>query len=76
MKKKLTFLFVAFQIYQFSFSQVDVVYNDLVWSDEFNTNGVVNSNNWHHQTLLPVGGNCNNGEVQHYTNLITNSFVS
>ena len=48
MKKKLTFLFVAFQIYQFSFSQVDVVYNDLVWSDEFNTNGVVNSNNCHH----------------------------
>jgi beta-glucanase (GH16 family) len=62
-------------ITQCCFSQVDVVYNDLVWSDEFNTNGPVNGTNWHHQTQLPEGGSWFNGEVQHYTNLPANSFV-
>jgi hypothetical protein len=38
------------------YSQVDVVYNDLVWSDEFDTDGAINSNNWFHQTQLPAGG--------------------
>ena len=57
-------------------AQVDVVYNDLVWSDEFDTNGAINSTNWFHQTQLPAGGNWFNGEQQHYTNQITNSFVN
>lgn len=57
-------------------AQVDVVYNDLVWSDEFETNGAINSTKWHHQTQLPNGGSWFNGEVQHYTNLISNSFVN
>jgi beta-glucanase (GH16 family) len=67
----LFFLLVA----QYGFAQVDVVYNNLVWSDEFDTNGIVNSVNWFHQTQLPSGGGWFNGEVQHYTNLPTNSFV-
>ncbi|GGD29446.1 hypothetical protein GCM10011343_19510 [Flavobacterium orientale] len=57
-------------------AQVDVVYTDLVWSDEFETNGAINSTKWHHQTQLPNGGSWFNGEVQHYTNLISNSFVN
>ncbi len=61
---------------QLAFSQVDVVFNNLVWSDEFNINGVVNSNNWHHQTQLPAGGNWFNGEEQHYTNQLSNSFIN
>ena len=61
--------------YQFGFSQVDVVYNNLVWSDEFNTNGAIDSNKWFHQTQLPSGGSWFNNEVQHYTNLLSNSFV-
>ena len=40
---------------QFCSAQVDVVYNHLVWSDEFNTDGAVNSNNWLHETKLPDG---------------------
>lgn len=64
-----------FLIIQNGFSQVDVVYTDLVWSDEFNTNGTINATNWHHQTQLPAGGNWFNGEVQHYTNQATNSFI-
>ncbi|MFT5242778.1 MAG: beta-glucanase (GH16 family) [Psychroserpens sp.] len=68
-------LFLFFLISQFCFAQVDVVYNDLVWSDEFETNGAINANNWFHQTQLPAGGGWYNNEVQHYTNLLTNSFV-
>ena len=77
MKKNTRFhLLFLLLITQLCFSQVDVVYSDLVWSDEFDTNGPVNSTNWHHQTQLPAGGSWFNGEVQHYTNLPTNSFVA
>jgi beta-glucanase (GH16 family) len=73
--KSLQFFFLLFLITQSCLAQVDVIYNDLVWSDEFNTVGAVNSTNWFHQTQLPNGSGWNNGEVQHYTNLSTNSFV-
>lgn len=68
-------VFIYFFSNQFSFSQVDVVYNDLVWSDEFNVSGPINATNWFHQTQLPAGGSWFNGEVQHYTNALANSFV-
>lgn len=61
---------------KFCMAQVDVVYNDLVWSDEFEVNGAVNPTKWHHQTQLPAGGSWFNGEVQHYTSELTNSFVN
>ncbi|MCF6130070.1 family 16 glycosylhydrolase [Flavobacterium sp. AS60] len=78
MKKTTSFLTLIFffLITQFTFSQVDVVYNNLVWSDEFDTNGTVNTTKWFHQTQLPAGGSWFNGEVQHYTNRINNSFVN
>ncbi|MGK0386733.1 MAG: beta-glucanase (GH16 family) [Patiriisocius sp.] len=55
---------------------LDVIYNDLVWSDEFDNNGVVDASKWHHQTIGPNGGQWYNGEQQHYTNRIENSFVA
>jgi beta-glucanase (GH16 family) len=61
---------------QFGFSQVDVVYNNLVWSDEFNTDGALDANKWFHQTQIPAGGSWFNNEVQHYTNRLENSFVA
>ncbi|WP_290862172.1 family 16 glycosylhydrolase [Flavobacterium sp.] len=78
MKKTTVFiLFLSFFIIsQSSKAQVDVVYTDLVWSDEFDSNGAVNSTKWFHQTQLPAGGSWFNGEVQHYTNQLTNSFVN
>lgn len=78
MRKTTSFLiFIFFFLHtQFTFSQVDVVYNDLVWSDEFDTNGSINTTNWFHQTQLPAGGSWFNGEVQHYTNRIENSYVN
>lgn len=68
---KYIFLFFTFT----SYAQVDVVYSDLVWSDEFDGTGTINSVKWHHQTQLPPGGSWYNGELQHYTNLISNSYV-
>jgi beta-glucanase (GH16 family) len=73
---RLKILMSFFLITHTCFSQIDVVYNDLVWSDEFDTNGAVNASNWFHQTQLPNGDSWFNGEVQHYTNLTTNSFVN
>jgi beta-glucanase (GH16 family) len=56
---------------------IDVLYTDLVWSDEFNASGnnPIDATNWFHQTQLPAGGNWFNNEEQHYTNRIDNSFV-
>ena len=54
---------------------LDSVFYQLVWSDEFDTDGAVNSGNWFHQTLLPNGDSWYNGEIQHYTNRIENSYV-
>ena len=78
MKKNISNLYflVFFMLFQFGFAQVDVVYTDLVWSDEFETNGAVNTTKWHHQTQLPAGGSWFNGEEQHYTNQLTNSSVN
>ena len=76
MINKIKKLVVLLFFVNISFAQVDIVYNDLVWSDEFDVNGAVNATNWFHQTQLPSGGSWFNGEVQHYTDELTNSFVN
>ena len=53
----------------------DSEFNTLVWSDEFNGNGAINSENWFHQTQLPPGGNWYGGLIQHYTNREDNSYL-
>ena len=56
--------------------QVDVEYTELVWEDQFETPGIVNPSKWHHQTQVIIPGvGWANGEEQHYTNRIDNSFV-
>jgi beta-glucanase (GH16 family) len=50
-------------------------FNTLVWSDEFNGNGVIDSKNWFHQTQLPPGGSWYGGLIQHYTNREGNSYL-
>jgi beta-glucanase (GH16 family) len=52
------------------------VYDNLVWSDEFDGSGAINAINWFHQTQLIAGNSWANGEVQHYTNRDVNSYVS
>lgn len=54
----------------------DPVYDLLVWSDEFEGNGAINSTKWHHQTLLPNGNSWFNNEIQHYTNRVENTYVN
>jgi beta-glucanase (GH16 family) len=53
----------------------DPIFDNLVWSDEFNGTGAIDTNKWFHQTELPSGGSWYNSEVQHYTNREENSFV-
>jgi beta-glucanase (GH16 family) len=51
------------------------VFDNLVWSDEFENDGPIDSDKWFHQTQLPQGGSWFNGEIQHYTNQLGNSYV-
>ena len=51
------------------------VYDNLVWSDEFDGEGAIDDEKWHHQTQLPNGDSWFNGEIQHYTDRIENSYV-
>jgi beta-glucanase (GH16 family) len=57
-------------------NQLDVIYDTLVWEENFDTPGAVNPTNWHHQTQVIIPGvGWANGEEQHYTNSTDNSFV-
>lgn len=68
------FYFNGVEIYD-PIDTIDPVYNTLVWSDEFEENGAADDSKWFHQTLLPNGNSWYNGEIQHYTNRIDNTFV-
>ena len=39
----------------------DPVYDQLIWSDEFDGSGAIDSDKWFHQTQLPSGGSWYNG---------------
>jgi len=51
-------------------------YTQLVWADEFDGSGPIDTSKWFHQTQLPAGGSWFNGEIQHYTNRTANSYVA
>ena len=46
-----------------------------VFEDNFDVNGPVCDENWHHQTQFPIPGTWFNNEQQHYTNRTDNSYV-
>ncbi|MAV70062.1 MAG: beta-glucanase [Candidatus Marinimicrobia bacterium] len=48
----------------------------LIWNDEFDVNGAIDSSKWFHQIQLPNGYSWYNNEIQHYTNRLDNSYVS
>jgi beta-glucanase (GH16 family) len=60
------------QLYIWSACQQPVL--NLVWSDEFNGTGAINSSKWFQQTQLLNVVSWHNGEIQHYTNQQTNAF--
>ena len=62
--------------YNYSYTAPATIFDNLVWSDEFDGSGAIDGTKWFHQTQLPNGGNWYNGELQHYTNRTQNSFVS
>lgn len=51
-------------------------FNTLVFFDEFDDEGSLDNEKWHHQVIPPNNGSWFNGEVQHYTDHIENSYVS
>ena len=59
--------------YRYDSVGVAPVFDYLVWSDEFNTIGSVDTSKWFHQTQLPNGESWFNGELQHYTDLTGNA---
>jgi beta-glucanase (GH16 family) len=60
---------------QKNLTQTGYEYNKLVWSDEFDEDGVIDTSKWFFQTKLPNGKSWFNNEIQHYTNRIENSYV-
>jgi beta-glucanase (GH16 family) len=54
----------------------DPVFDQLVWADEFDGSGAIDSNNWFQQTKPIQGESWANGEIQHYTDRINNSYES
>ena len=67
---------VTAYIDDFYYSGAATIFNTLVWSDEFETNGGINTTKWFPQTQLPNGNSWYNGELQHYTNRQINSTIS
>ena len=54
----------------------DPVFDNLVWSDEFDGSGAIDSDKWFHQIYPIINGvSWANKEIQHYTNRIDNSFL-
>lgn len=51
-------------------------FSNLVFSDEFDTDGALDDSKWIHETQGPNAGRWWNGEEQHYTDRLDNSFVS
>jgi beta-glucanase (GH16 family) len=51
-------------------------YDQLIWYDEFDIDGPIDSTKWFQQTLLPLGNSWYSGEIQHYTDRVDNSYVA
>ena len=56
-------------------SEFETEMDSLVWSDEFEGNGPIDSSKWFHQTQLPPGGSWWGGIIQHYTNRVENTYL-
>ena len=53
----------------------DTPFHTLVWSDEFEGAGAIDSEKWFHQTQLPPGGSWWGGIIQHYTDRESNTYL-
>jgi beta-glucanase (GH16 family) len=48
----------------------------LVWADEFETEGTVDTSKWFFETEAPENGSWYNNELQHYTDRTDNAYIS
>lgn len=60
----------------FDIFKSDEKFKSLVFFDEFDDEGNLDELKWHHQVIPPNNGSWFNGELQHYTARLENSFVS
>lgn len=51
------------------------VFDSLVWSDEFDGSGTIDTSKWFQQTKSPPGGSWWGGLIQHYTDKKENAFI-
>ncbi|MBT8206175.1 MAG: glycoside hydrolase family 16 protein [Eudoraea sp.] len=61
----------SFEVYK-----ADGNFANLVFADEFEYEGSPDPDKWHHQVIPILGDSWANGELQHYTARIENSYVS
>jgi len=53
----------------------DTPFHTLVWADEFEGAGAIDTEKWFHQTQLPPGGSWWGGIIQHYTDRESNTYL-
>ena len=66
---------ITFPNYE-SANALDVVYSNLVYEEEFNSFGPVDTSNWFSEVVPPNAWGWFNGEKQHYTNRTDNAYTS
>lgn len=54
----------------------DATFDSLVWSDEFDGEGIIDTMKWFHQTQIPEHGEWWGGIIQHYTDRVENTYLS
>ena len=65
----------SFEVYKEGITEEEG-FTDLVFADEFDYEGSPDPTKWHHQVIPILGDSWANGELQHYTARIENSYVS
>lgn len=77
MNRYFTLLLLAAMLFPFISSPLMAQsdFNFLVWSDECDGEGMIDTSKWFHQTLLPNGTSWYNGEIQHYTDREENAYL-
>jgi beta-glucanase (GH16 family) len=51
-------------------------FDTLIWSDEFEGEGMIDTTKWFHQTQIPPWGEWFGGIIQHYTNRVENTYLA
>lgn len=60
----------------FTIFKSEAKFTNLVFFDDFEGEGSLDEAKWHHQVIPPNNGSWFNGELQHYTARLNNSYVS